>query len=126
MVEQSDVEDSDADSEDSNVEGFYAHDYPGTCCLPAWAPPALLPSPAPAACLPAAFAVLGPGLPAVEHPPLAQALLDPCPLPAEEVSELDSSDDEGYDPEGATFHRPGRRREDDDASFGYGSGADDW
>ncbi len=29
VLEQSDVEDSDADSEDSNAEGFYAHDYPG-------------------------------------------------------------------------------------------------
>jgi hypothetical protein len=29
VIEQSDLDDSDADSEDSNAEGFYAHDYPG-------------------------------------------------------------------------------------------------
>lgn len=29
VVEAGDAEDSDADSQDSNAEGFHAHDYPG-------------------------------------------------------------------------------------------------
>jgi hypothetical protein len=31
VLEQSDAEDSDADSHDSNAEGYFAHDYPGGC-----------------------------------------------------------------------------------------------
>ena len=31
VVERFDVDDSDADTQDSNAEGFYAHDYPGGC-----------------------------------------------------------------------------------------------
>jgi hypothetical protein len=37
VLEQSDVDDSDADSQDSNAEGFFAHDYPGEAgCTARW------------------------------------------------------------------------------------------
>ncbi|KAL4428121.1 hypothetical protein ABPG75_002210 [Micractinium tetrahymenae] len=77
VIEQPDAEDSDADSEDSNAEGFYAHDYPD-----------------------------------------------------ESSSDHDSSldgDDDGYDPEGDTFHRSraaGRRQQQRSwEEQSYGSGA---
>ena len=34
VVEGSDKEDSDADTDDSNAEGYYAHDYPGEVAQP--------------------------------------------------------------------------------------------
>lgn len=47
-----------------------------------------------------------------------------CPaLPADEPTDVDSSDDGGYDPEGSTFHRV-RRGGGSEASYGYGGDSD--
>ena len=139
VIEQSDVEDSDADSEDSNAEGFYAHDYPGVW-VGGWQGGADAGSGR-------QLSSLGPRLPTfqiptrVRHlptnsPALCGSMLPRPFLPADEASNLDSSDDGGYDPEGAAFHRGGfgggggrdRDREAglpprgwDEQSFGYGS-----
>ncbi|GAB4814925.1 hypothetical protein N2152v2_001971 [Parachlorella kessleri] len=112
VVETSDVEDSDADSDDSNAEGYFAHDYPGEL---AWA-----------AAWGCRFLIIM-GLNVCWLSPTLRASWVVVEASSQdEASDSSSADDDGYDPEGAVYgSRHGKRKDWWEESDGEGASSDD-